>query len=244
MKRALLIALLLFIPIQAHAGAFVQAQKVDSSGTSVPFPAITVTGGNLLFVFVRLGGSFVTTTVSDGTNTWAQIAGASKQNDADADSIYVYYAKNIAGGSTTVTIGPSSSVTVRGHVVELSGADTTSPVDQSALTDSQVGLSASAGPITPTVAGMLLVGVSTGGAQGSFTAGTLGSGTATIPTNGFTSKTGIEYHNEAATASQSGSISFDAAETMAFASIFNFKDAAGGATCAPSLTLLGVGGCE
>lgn len=240
MKRVLLIAVFLFIPLRARAGTFVQAQKVDSSGTSVSFPAITATSGNLLFAFMRLGGN-VTTTVSDGTNTWTQIVGASKQNDADSDSVYVYYAKNIAAGSTTVTIGPSSSVSVRANLVELSGADTTSPADQSAQLDSQSGPPSIAGPITTTAAGMLIMGVSSGDPQ-NYTAGIVGTGTATIPTNGATAKTAIEYHNEAATGTQSGSMTYDALELFGFASIWNFKDAGGVTTCSKhGLALAGVG---
>lgn len=205
----------------------VQTQKVDSSGTSVNFPAITVTAGNLMTVKVRLGGN-VTVTISDGGNTWTQIPGASKNPDADGDSVQVYYAKNVTGGSRTVNVAPSSSVSVRGHVSEWSGADTSSPADQSNLTDTQIGTTANSGSITTSAAGMLVLFCATGMTQGTWTAGTLGSATATIPTNGTTGKTAIEYHNEASGASRSGAISFDVSETVAFASIFNFKDSAGG----------------
>lgn len=210
-------------------GTFVQAQKLDTSytGTPVSFPAITATAGNLMWVALRLGAN-VTVTVADGGNTWTQISGASLAPDADGDSCYVYYAKNITGGSRTVSITPSANCSVRGHVVEESGADTTSPQGVSGQTDNQSGTTANAGPITTTAAGMLGLFCATGMTQGTWTAGTLGSATATIPTNGSTAKTAVQYHNEAAGASRSGAISFDVSETVAFAAMFDFKDASGG----------------
>lgn len=246
MKRVIFLALLLILPIQAHAATFVQAQKVDSSGTSVNFPAITATASNLLVIFVRLGGN-VTTTISDGTNTWTQIAGASIQNNSDSDSVYVYYAKNVAGGSTTVNVAPSSSVTVRGHIMEFSGLDTASPADQSNQLDNQVTVGgvtpAVTGNITTTAAGILAAGTSASG-DDVYTAGTLGTGTGVLPTNGTTGRTAVIYHVEAGTGTYGGAINYGLGRALNFASIWNFKDAGGGATCAPSLTLIGVGRCE
>lgn len=240
---AILVLLCAMLPA---ASAFVQAPTaIDTSGASAAFGSITVTAGNLLIVGMRLGGN-VTVTVSDTkSNTWTQITGASLQNNADGDSVYLYYAKSAAGGATTVTLTPSGSVSIRANLFEFSGLDTSSPEDQANKNDQAAGTAATSGNITTTQAAEMLVGFASNGSTqtGTYTAGTLGSGTGTIPSGGTSSKTAMMYHAESSTGTYSSTINFSNLNPdVVYGSIASLKDSGGvSSTCNGRLSLLGAG---
>lgn len=93
--------------------------------------AVTLTTGNLVFVGVcwnAVGGTGITS-LSDGTNTYTQI-GTTQTVDANT-RIAIFYAKNITGGTLTITFTPAANsfITICGE--EYSGLDTSSPLDSS-----------------------------------------------------------------------------------------------------------------
>lgn len=171
----------------------VQAQGTKwfgGSGTTEAPSAITATGGNLLVIAVGWGASGVTiSSVAGNGNTYTLI-------DASADAegnISTYYAKNCAGGSTTVTVTFSADpgfgfITVH----EVSGASTTAPLDKNGVTvgTPSAGVVTS-GSVTTTTAGQYIFGATfDGGGGATFTAGT----GYTIPTNANQSTIGASEY--------------------------------------------------
>lgn len=95
---------------------------------------VTVTGvgaGNLLVCVVASNSNTPTVSVSDDKgNTWAEAVALGSAGVGRRASIW--YAKNTAAGDTVVTVTMSVSATaVNAFVYEVSGCDTTSPLDAS-----------------------------------------------------------------------------------------------------------------
>src|SRR2546421_4319686 len=96
-----------------------------------------------------------TVTVADSAgNIYADAA--SQVQTADGHQIYVFYAKNVAGGANTVTATFSST---NNHpwlaIFEYSGLSSTNPLDQTAHAQGNSS-SADSGPITTSTANELL----------------------------------------------------------------------------------------
>jgi hypothetical protein len=162
------------------SAAFVQSKHTaqDASGSSV---AVTLTNnvaaGNLLIVFVWWNDA--TTAINSVTgngNTFTQIGTTHVFN---VTSSAMFYAKNVAGGATTLTANFSASTPnsqIFAH--EASGCDTSAPLDQSS-DDEQVGPGSGANAVTTsaktTVAnGEYIIGAfyDSNGQGGTLTAGT------------------------------------------------------------------------
>lgn len=208
-------------------GTFVQAPAVlDTSGTSAAFASITVGAGNLLVVGVRLGGNVTVTISDDKSNTWA-LADGQQNTPLGGDSHYVYYAKNAASGATVVTVTPSSSVSIRGSLFEISGEDTSTPLDQHTHA-AGTSTALASGNVTSTSAGMWIgFGVDESLAP-VFTAGTCGSATGTIPVvGGASTKSAMEYHNEASTVTNGSANETITLSDPWWMAVVNFKDAGG-----------------
>ena len=110
-------------------------------GTTCPIPATAA--GNLLVIGWQIGGSANTSTTISGItdnagNTYAE-AGAAMSIDAGPGSANdIWYAKNVAAGATSITLTPSAAVTNAGVVIwEIAGADQNSPLDATAVLNSQ-----------------------------------------------------------------------------------------------------------
>lgn len=118
------------------AGAVVQSgYVVDDTGTVATTIAVTLTGvaaTNLLDSHIGWGDSSLTCTCSDGT---AYQVGAGPTPDAsNNENAERFYLKNAGAGSHTVTgtISSSGAAFRRIRVAELSGLDTTAPLDKGA----------------------------------------------------------------------------------------------------------------
>ena len=117
--------------------SFVQVKSTtQTSGTTVAigYP-VAQTAGNLNVVAVMWGDT--TSTVSSVTdskgNTYALAVGPTKGTGL---SSAIYYAKNIAGGSNTVTVKFNQTAAYPNvNVLEYSGLDTANPLDVSAAYD-------------------------------------------------------------------------------------------------------------
>ena len=125
-----------------------------------PGPACTIpsTGsGNLIVVGFQAdssnGSAVVLSTISDNArNTYAEAGAARAIDAAEGDMVDIWYARNSAAGATSITIAPSASVSGSAAVIwEFSGADLTSPLDQTAVLNSQPATSTPSGASVTTV---------------------------------------------------------------------------------------------
>jgi hypothetical protein len=139
--------------------SFVQvksAAATSASSVAITYPAAQ-SAGNLNLVAVMWGDttSAVNSVTDSKGNDYAlavgptQIAGLTQS---------IYYAKNIAGGSNTVTVTFKQAASYPNvNVLEYSGLDTTSPLDvASSATGS--GTTANSGPVATTYANELIFG--------------------------------------------------------------------------------------
>jgi IPT/TIG domain-containing protein len=135
--------------------AFVQVKAATpqspSASVSVTYP-VAQTLGNLNVVAV--GWNDTTSAVSNVTdsrgNGYALASGTGLRQS-------IYYAKNIAAGSNTVTVTFSAAAFVDIRVLEYSGLDTVNPLDKTAGAVGS-GTSASSGAVTTTAANELIFG--------------------------------------------------------------------------------------
>lgn len=114
--------------------AVVQSKKVivtSSDSAAVTFDS-TPTAGNLILVFAsNFPGSASTATCTDNkSNTYSQVFTA--QDTSTSSRVWHWYAKNVTSSATfTITVNPTgASADITVVIVEVSGADTTAPLDQ------------------------------------------------------------------------------------------------------------------
>jgi len=128
----------------------------SASSVAVAYPAAQ-TAGNLNVVVVGWNdtASSVNSIVDSHGNTYTRAVGPTT---GTALSQSIYYAKNIAGGSNTVTVTfNQSAASPDVRVLEYSGADTTNPLDVTAGA-SGTGLTGNSGSATTTSANELVFG--------------------------------------------------------------------------------------
>jgi hypothetical protein len=114
--------------------ALLQSNAVEGSGVSsvsVAFPSANA-AGNLIIAFVRMSTATQTVQVTDSAgNTY--VDAVSQAQTSDGHQVHVFYAKNVAGQSNTVTATFSAS---NNHpwvaIYEYSGLNTISPLDKTA----------------------------------------------------------------------------------------------------------------
>jgi hypothetical protein len=132
------------------------ATQMSGSSVAIAYP-VAQTAGNLNVVAVMWGdttSSVSSVTDSKGT-TYALAVGPTKGSGLTS---VIYYAKNIAGGSNTVTVKFSPSASHPNiNVLEYSGLDTANPLDVSAAATGS-GKTANSGSATTTSANELIVG--------------------------------------------------------------------------------------
>ncbi len=222
-------------------------QKVTgtwTSGLSFSSPSITLTAGNTVVVGIfivsgGIGNEFSSFAGDGGTNTYTQIDALTSTGQGGTVGVdaLTYYAKITTGGTFTLTVNTIDAgiqfATI--SVLEYSGADTTSPLDQHATFNKQtnigVGTDAiTSSSITTTANGDMLVGFmfsSRGGAGINYAAGTnytlreTYAGTIGIGEDQIESTAGTIHF---ATATQDYSDAF----TDNFSAIVTLKAAAGG----------------
>jgi hypothetical protein len=143
---------------------------VTTCGGPAPFPATTCpvpsTGnGNLLVVgWASTGGGGATTIASmtdNAGNAYVE-AGAARAVDTNMNDMGdVWYAKNSVGGATVLTITPNPTGSSGTAVIwEFSGLDTSAPLDQAAVLNSQPATSTPSGaPVTTAASNELVVSI-------------------------------------------------------------------------------------
>lgn len=134
-----------------------------TSGPNIAATAFSVTGGNLIAVFVHGAGSTTTITVADtALNTFTPVTSCT---DATQGVTQWFYAKNVTGNASDVVTATYSVSTTQRRiwVLQIAGASITSPLDAGPAC--AVGSSAtptSASFTTTTALEMLLAGMWTG----------------------------------------------------------------------------------
>jgi len=149
--------------------SFAQVNSATAtSGSSIAIPYTnTQIAGDLNVVAVMSGDttSSISSVTDSKGNTYTRAVGPTTNTGLQQS---IYYAKNIAAGSNTVTVkfNPAASYP-NVNVLEYSGLDTTNPLDVSAAASSS-GTNASSGSATTTSANDLIIGA--GNPSGHFTA--------------------------------------------------------------------------
>jgi hypothetical protein len=149
------------VPAALHAQ--IALVQVTSCGPQI-FPtstcSITSTGaGHLIVVGIQIGSGVSTSTTiatvtdnagnayAEANSTTSVLSGGTSSRSVDAGSgsvVDIWYARNSVAGATSLTITPSATISNAGAVIwEFSGVDTTAPLDQVAVLNSQA---ASASP--------------------------------------------------------------------------------------------------
>ena len=121
-----------------------QKDAFNNSATSIATGnfASSITAGNLIYVVASADSAataFNTPTDTLG-NTYTAIGNATESGTGTF--AYHWYAKNVNGGTNSITVTVTGAATVIGiAAVEISGLDTTAPYDVSAIQGAQVGSS-------------------------------------------------------------------------------------------------------
>lgn len=134
---------------------------VTFPGTACTIPA-TGTGNLIVVGFASLPAYAPTiSSISDGAgNAYAEAGSARSVDSTGNDIVDLWYAKNSKSGATTITITPSSSGQAAAVIWEFSGANTTSPLDQTVVLNNQTATAtASGGTVTTSAANELIISV-------------------------------------------------------------------------------------
>jgi hypothetical protein len=158
----------------AHVAAWAQVTLVHvtscaSPGTSCSIPS---TGpGNLLVVgwasFGQEGSTTITSITDNVGNTYFECSGSRAVDTNVNDMGDVWYAPNSVSGATVVTITPSSGATGTAVIWEYSGIEAFSPLDQTAVLNSQTATTTPSGAPITTGANELIISI--GWVQGGVT---------------------------------------------------------------------------
>jgi hypothetical protein len=144
------------------------------AGTTTSSPlafAANTTAGNWIGVAIRAGQTGQTFTVTDNRGNVYRKA-VQLNETTDVTTLAIYYAENITGGATTVTVADTlSGGTLRFAILEYAGIAQTSSFDAAAAAQGSSS-SPSSGAATTTAAGDLVIAVLSSANARTFTAGT------------------------------------------------------------------------
>jgi hypothetical protein len=134
-----------------------QHGDIDAGTTttaSLTFSAAN-TAGNFIAVAIRAGQPNQTFTVTDsGGNSYQK---AIEINNGSDDTLALYYAQNIAGGTNTITVSDTIQGTLRFAILEYAGIAASSALDVTAAAQGS-GTNPSSGSVATTANGDLLLG--------------------------------------------------------------------------------------
>jgi hypothetical protein len=133
MKSSLLLAAMLLIASGAEAN-ITRTQSVTGSGSGTTCTATfgsTTAAHDLIVVWSFWQSSTLTASVADSlANTYGSAVGPTTRPGASGGNAQIFFAKNVAGGTDTVTVTYSGSTTACNVVAaDYSGADQNSPLD-------------------------------------------------------------------------------------------------------------------
>ena len=220
--------------------ALAQQKSIDAGTTNSSTLAFSssTTPGNWIAVAIRAGHSGQVFNVSDSRgNTYRQAVQSNITVDTpNGDTLGIFYAENIAGGTNGVTVSDSiGSSTLRFAILEYSGLATSNSLDAVA-TAQGTGTVADSGNATTTASGDLLFGAILTSDARDFTAGTgytIRDAVPALPN----SKLITEDQGQSAAGPAAASASLSASAKWG-AALAAFKAATGGASTSPTITSL------
>lgn len=246
MKRIFL-ALILIIGFSnssfAVFGGWVQDDNNDAGTVTSATKAFgsNTTAANFVIVAVRVGATGRTLTVTSAGLTFTQRANQVQTVDGHED--FIVDALNIPGGAATIQVAISgAAATLRWVQLEYGGSANTQ-FDKKASAEGN-GLTLASGNATNAVAASFLFGFGSSSANTTFTNSAGYTSRESVPTTSGAERAGTEDQVVASIAAQNAGFGITASfDWGCILAIYN-DAGGGGATCAPSLTLLGVGRCE
>jgi hypothetical protein len=220
--------------------ALAQQKSIDAGTTNSSTLAFSssTTPGNWIAVAIRAGHSGQVFNVSDSRgNTYRQAVQSNITVDTpNGDTLGIFYAENIAGGTNAVTVSDSiGSSTLRFAILEYSGLATSNSLDAVA-TAQGTGTVADSGNATTTASGDLLFGAILTSDARDFTAGTgytIRDAVPALPN----SKLITEDQGQSAAGPAAASASLSASAKWG-AALAAFKAATGGASISTTITSL------
>jgi len=145
----------------ATAGLFVQGTATSNALKTIAVPlAAATTKGNLVVVGFDYTGTTFTSIADNQGNAFTQVG--TEITSPGGARTRLYYARNIKGGSETVTINLAANPPyLEVYAAEYAGIDTTTPLDVSAQATGSAS-SATSGSIVTTTANDVIVGLCIG----------------------------------------------------------------------------------
>lgn len=126
------------------------------STMTVPFMQAQTAGNMNVLVATWEGTTGTVSSISDTRgNTYTLASGPIRSTGATQ---YVYYAKNIAAGTNTITVNVSTTLAMQLTAIEYAGLSTTSPFDQVASATGS-GTAPDSGSVTTNYANELILGI-------------------------------------------------------------------------------------
>jgi hypothetical protein len=163
--RSVCAAVLCLLPLPCPAQAaskspFVQKRvsRITAGTTVTATFRRRTTAGNLIVAYVVWDNGGATLLSDNAGDAYASAVGPT-QSGGDPTSAQIFYAANIAGGTTTVAATFATAITTRGilYLYEYSGADRTAPVE-AAVAASGSTAAMDSGALTASPGGLLFVG--------------------------------------------------------------------------------------
>lgn len=258
MKRAL-IALMFVLLVVAPSQAAIGITKINTNtsqtgaSTTLSFSGSVAAGSTLVAGgFDYSGGSPGSPAISDTVNgAWAVKKYAQLNADSNVE-IWLATFENTTGGTPTVTWDPSGSADMGGwFIAEITGASTPTSVDVIPAKTDAAGVTPSIASGTLAQANEIILAVMAGATNnGTVTiVGDVAGGYTGLVNQGDNATTQMgqaQYKIVASTASDTADWTITDVGGGAFgkvAILISIKEGSGGVTCAPTLSLLGVGRC-
>jgi hypothetical protein len=200
-----------------------------TSSSSLAFSTNT-TAGNWIAVIVRAGKTGQTISITDDRgNTYRKAVQLNETSDGT--TIGIFYAENIAGGATIVTVTDSiSGGTLRYAILEYAGIALADSLDDSAASQG-TSASPSSGPAALTSPGDLAIGVLSAANSQTFTAGSGWTIRERVPAS--SAKLAIEDQIKSAAGSVSATGTLSSSDSWAGV-VAGFRSAAGADTQPPT----------
>ena len=161
----------IFISAPLALGQINLVQVVSCGPASFPGTSCTINathGGDLIVVALQGGGNTATivNSVTDNVgNTYVE-AGSAHSNDTTSNWNDIWYVKNSIPGASSIVVTPSAVVPGGVVIWEFSGVDTISPLDQTAILNSQAATANVTGaPVTTSAPSEVLISLADPGAM-------------------------------------------------------------------------------
>ncbi len=132
---------------------------LTGSGNTIVNTGISITTGSLLAVIGVATDAITVSSIADSTGANTYVTASARSHVTGVGNLEIWYAKNVTGNAslaTTITFS-GSTANRRMCVLEVKGANTSSPLDQAAGGTTGTGTTATSGNITTTLSREILI---------------------------------------------------------------------------------------